>query len=679
MKRLYPYTDYYVSGTRGMNPTALGAWLMEQGATSSEDGSFSATWKPEGQMTVEVKDKLLTEGGAHRQYTRITNTTGSKKQLEVIHSLLFNGIGVDGEKLWHEDRLLFHFCCSAWQAEGQWRSATPEELGLYPAYNHYSMGTFILSSNGTWSTSKRYPLLLIEDREAGKTYYFEVESGTSWSIQVFELKSGDRPVLAVATSNTNCDIDNWSVSLEDGESYQTTTTIYGVVDGGPEEAFRALCDAKRALSIARYPTGHIPLCFNDYMNCLWGKPTGTALRPLVDAAAKAGAEVFCIDAGWYSERKDGKLAHGYFGDWTPCDVTFGDDGFQGMIQYIVSHGMIPGVWLEMEVCHIYSEFAKKHPELLLRREGEPIRISARHFLDFSKPLARQYIMDTVDMLYGYGVRYIKNDYNSSVGIGCDGPSSLAENLRQNSLAFYSLIDEILQKHPDMIIENCGSGGLRLDGLTLSHFHLQSTSDQECYYRYPSILQGVIALLPPEKAGIWSYPYPILYEKMEQLKDQPFVPDDAYIQQMASGRETVFNMVNGLFGCMYLSGDISKCDEKNAALIKQGCDAYKKIRDMIPTSYPVYPSGMLRISASGFASMGLLCPTQRTLLLGVWKIETEKTDTALFLSRYVGENATVERLYPSDEDVRYSFDSEKQILSLSFPAEENAAIALLIHY
>ncbi len=51
-----------------------------------------------------------------------------------------------------------------------------------------------------------------------------------------------------------------------------------------------------------------------------------------------------------------------------------------------------------------------------------------------------------------------------------------------------------------MIENCNSGAMRCDFGALSHFHLQSTSDQEYYDRYPSIVQGMSALMPPERAG-----------------------------------------------------------------------------------------------------------------------------------------------------------------------------------
>ncbi len=60
------------------------------------------------------------------------------------------------------------------------------------------------------------------------------------------------------------------------------------------------------------------LVFNDYMNTLNGDPTTERLLPLVAAAADAGAEVFCIDAGWYDDTGRGFDWWRSVGEWVPC-------------------------------------------------------------------------------------------------------------------------------------------------------------------------------------------------------------------------------------------------------------------------------------------------------------------------------------------------------------------------
>jgi alpha-galactosidase len=49
----------------------------------------------------------------------------------------------------------------------------------------------------------------------------------------------------------------------------------------------------------------LTVIYNEYMNTLMGDPTTARLLPLVDAVAEAGAEAFCIDAGWYDTTMQG--------------------------------------------------------------------------------------------------------------------------------------------------------------------------------------------------------------------------------------------------------------------------------------------------------------------------------------------------------------------------------------
>ncbi|MCC2728585.1 alpha-galactosidase, partial [Blautia sp. MSK22_86] len=69
--------------------------------------------------------------------------------------------------------------------------------------------------------------------------------------------------------------------------------------------------------------------------------------PLVDAAEKAGCEYFVIDAGWYA---DGNWWDSV-GEWQERRKRC-PNGVREVTDYIRSKGMIPGVWLELEVMGI---------------------------------------------------------------------------------------------------------------------------------------------------------------------------------------------------------------------------------------------------------------------------------------------------------------------------------------
>lgn len=289
--------------------------------------------------------------------------------------------------------------------------------------------------------------------------------------------------------------DGWRKVLQPGESYTAVPAIFGTVDGGVEDAIRERLRYHRSTSWT--PDILPPVCFNDYMNCLWGMPSQEKLLPLIDAAADAGCEVFCIDAGWYGNT---------LGQWQPDDGKFGVGGLQGILDTIAAHGMKPGLWLEIESVSENNPVSEVMREDLLRQGNIVIGCSGRYQFDFRRQSVRDYLESVFDRLYAMGVRYIKNDYNQTSGFGCDGADSASEGLRQTTEAFYGFIDYIREKYPDLLIENCGSGAMRTDHGIMPHFHLCSTSDQELFWNNPSILSGTIACIAPEKCGAWAYPY-----------------------------------------------------------------------------------------------------------------------------------------------------------------------------
>ncbi len=79
----------------------------------------------------------------------------------------------------------------------------------------------------------------------------------------------------------------------------------------------------------------------------------------------------------------------------------------------------------------------------------------------------------------YGVGYIKVDYNIDGGLGTEvDADSFGDGLLAHNRAYMDFIDEVTAKYPDLILENCSSGGMRMEYMSLAHSHIQSTSDQE---------------------------------------------------------------------------------------------------------------------------------------------------------------------------------------------------------
>ena len=139
--------------------------------------------------------------------------------------------------------------------------------------------------------------------------------------------------------------------------FVTVPVSVGSAAGGFDEAMDELTKYRRAIRRVNDDNEKLQVIFNDYMNCLFGDPTTDKEIPLIDKAAEAGCEYYCIDCGWYSE--------GYWwdgvGEWLPCEKRF-PGGLRKLMDYIRSKGMIPGVWLELEVMGIKCPKADRVPD-----------------------------------------------------------------------------------------------------------------------------------------------------------------------------------------------------------------------------------------------------------------------------------------------------------------------------
>lgn len=593
-------------------------------------------------LAVEVR--LCEVAGVLTETHTVTNTGTVPRRLTRFSSSYLDRIGdavTGGDATpWFEKDLRVWICHNKWTAEGQWRSYTPDELGIYPATTHdCERESYRISSLGNWSTANFQPVMLVEDTSAWRVWFMEIGGAQNWQIKLAAYTGYLHPTLSMEATACDETLGGWFVELLPGESYTAPQAVIGTVAGGFEQAAAALVAFHRADATVSCEVP--PLVFNDYMDCVWATQDPALLHPLIDRAADVGCECFMIDGGWCTNAGHAPAGTWHVGDWLLRPELYGKDGagMKELADHILARGMTPGIWFEFDACEYSVRLLREDPDSVIRRYDRPVGKAGRYFYNFRNENVRAFLKDCVRKFYDMGFRYIKNDFNQSAGIGCtyDDVPSAAEGLRQNTGAFYDFVEELYRTFPGLVIENCGSGALRADHGTLRHFHLQSTSDQEFYQKNPSILMGSCALIPPEKAGIWAYPYPVRFED-----EGTFVPDEAYFARMADGRQTVFNLVSGLSGVLYLSGRIDLADEKNTALIRQAAEIFRQNRHHLPVSRPVYPTGMHPMNARQIASFGLLDGAHMTL--AVWNTDTAEHTATIPLGNYLPAGFSVVRTF-----------------------------------
>ena len=487
-----------------------------------------------------------------------------------------------------------------------------------------------ISNTGNWSAKEYLPMAYLENTEVHTGLFWEIDHNGSWHWEIGDQNGH----FYLALGGPNETYSHWFKDLKPGESFTTVPAAVGVTGIGFDDAMGTLTDYRRKIRRKNQDNEKLPVIFNDYMNCLWGRPTAAEEYPLVDAAAEAGCEYFCIDAGWYA---DGDWWDSV-GEWEESRKRF-PEGVKKVTDYIRSKGLVPGVWLEPEVMGIRCDLAKKLPDdWFFVRHGKRVYDRSRFQLDYRNPAVRAHMDEVVDRLVSeYGVGYIKTDYNIEPGIGTElSADSVGEGMLEHERAYISWLDGLFKRHPELIIENCSSGGLRMDYGMLSRCSIQSTSDQENYLQYAVIAANAPTGVTPEQAAVWAYP---------MNHEESISPD-------ALREEVIFNMVSAMLLRIHQSGHLAKLDEERKALVKQALSVYKTIRPDIRVSRPFWPLGLAGYSDE-IVSLGLF--VEGKAYLAVWK----RSGAA--------ESVTL----PISDAVRTALDSEKIALSCIYPGPETA--------
>ncbi|MDR2566593.1 MAG: alpha-galactosidase [Bifidobacteriaceae bacterium] len=536
-------------------------------------------------LTTRIED---TGTGAYRASTQLENQGGGALMLQAVSSAVLSSllsyIGPGGANLFTAR--------NEWCSESRWASIPlygPGGLADVNPEAHGQSGrnSWALAGNSTWSAAEHLPMGLLQGRDTGRAIAWEVENNGPWR---WELNTrADSDVDLVLTGPDDL-YHSWLEELPPGGSFTTVPVSFAAAERF-DAAIGALTWHRRRSGHQRQADAGRPLVFNDYMNALMGDPTSTKLRPLIAAAAEAGAEVFCIDAGWYDDDGDWWPS---VGAWEPSKKRFGAQGLKGVLDLIRRSGMKPGLWIEPEVIGIRSPVADELPEdAFMRRGGRRIVEQERYFLDLRSNAARVYLDAVFDRLIGdYGVRYFKWDYNVTPGVGPDtDAASPGAGLLGHCRALRDWTSSLRSRHPEVILEACSSGAQRTDQAWLSLFDLQSTSDQQDYRLYPAIAAAAPMIMRPEQAGNWAYPHSLM--TLEQV---------------------AFNLVTGLSGRLYLSGYLNGLDRQQFALVREAAGLYPRVIAHQAASLPSWPLGLPSWDAP---VMALATSTEDETLLFVW--------------------------------------------------------------
>ena len=496
-----------------------------------------------------VRHKVRWEAGLQAVIVscEFENTGEKPVTLDLLSSVNISGMTpfTEGDA---SGALYLHRIRSMWSAEGRVQTQSIEEAMLERSWTGHALRICKFGQCGSMPVRDYFPFAAVEDRKAGATWAVQLACPSSWQM---EIRRKD-DCLNLMASLADGDFGHWAKTVQPGETFETPEAYLTAGEGNMDRVSQRLLTVHRR-NMPR-PDAEPPVMFNEYCTT-WGNPTHENLKKIAESLEGRGIEFLVIDAGWYRKAGDGWSDCG--GDWIPEEKVMFPQGLKATADMIRSHGMKPGIWFEPETCAPESDLYKRE-EFLLTRYGTVVDTDCRHFLDLRKEETHAYLEKRViGLLKHCGFEYIKVDYNDCIGMGCDDPDSLGEGLRQNMQGTLRFFRRMREAVPGLYIENCSSGGHRLEPSMMAVSDMASFSDAHECPEIPIIAVALHRVILPAQSQIW-----------------------AVLRASDSIRRINYSLINTFLGVMCLSGDVDRLTDEQWKKAEEGIDFYRRIRHII---------------------------------------------------------------------------------------------------
>ncbi|MEW5981928.1 MAG: glycoside hydrolase family 36 protein [Acidobacteriota bacterium] len=296
-----------------------------------------------------------------------------------------------------------------------------------------------------------------------------------------------------------------------------------------------------------------------------------AMRTEIDRAARVGAEVFVVDAGWY-------LGAGAGGRWDfasglgnlTADPEKFPSGLRALADYAHARRLLFGIWVEPERISLEVSARLGIPASWLATEagrydpGQPASNQTHAQVCLGAQAARDWLVGRLsELLDKTQADYLKWDNN--IWVTCtrtDHGHGAANGPFVHVQGLYDVLSRLRARYPNLLIENCSGGGNRLDLGMLAYTDVAWMDDRTS----PSIrvrhnLEGLSAALPA-----------------------------SYLLSFVMGEDGEFDPA--LWVRSRMPGVLGLGDGSTAALeeVTAGISDYKKLRDFLlsPATYLLTP-------------------------------------------------------------------------------------------
>lgn len=356
--------------------------------------------------------------------------------------------------------------------------STGTRADFAPMVRSFATGdTLELHPNGGRSSDGFLPFFNIETTAAGSARRGGVVAAIGWS-GTWQTVMARRSAKAISLAAGQRTFD---AHLRPGETVRTPRVAFMLWEGSDEfsgnNKFRRFILARHTHKVGGKPTiypvtagfnwGAYPSPCNEY-SCL----TESWAVAVVKQHRYYGIrpEAYWLDAGWYPGSRESNWYEAA-GNWTPAKDRF-PNGFKTVTKEIHDGGQKFLVWFEPERVQPGTMWRKAHPEYMLHADGSHFTTAEQDtdkgsaLMNLANPEAVEWMSGEIcSLMKDNGIDYYRQDFNiqpEGFWQNNDEPGRRGITEAKYIEGLYRFWDNILERVPGSLIDNCASGGRRID-------------------------------------------------------------------------------------------------------------------------------------------------------------------------------------------------------------------------
>ncbi|MGM0640967.1 MAG: alpha-galactosidase [Thermotogota bacterium] len=386
----------------------------------------------------------------------------------------------------------------------------------------------------------------------GEIFFGLVKWSGNWKIEV-QKQLYER--IAVTMGLNEWD---FNIFLNPGKCFETPEIVFGYTNQGFDYMTHCLHSYTRKKILPENNSDtQKKVLYNSWEATLFDVNEENQ-KELAKKAADIGIELFVMDDGWFGNRNDDSKG---LGDWFVNKNKF-PDGLTPLIEYVNKLGMDFGLWVEPEMVNPNSELYRKHPEWVLHFPNRP-KTEKRNqlILNIAKQEVKEYILEFMnDLLNNHNIKYIKWDMNRYV-FESGWPEKNSEKQKEIWYYYvknlYDIMISLRKNHPEVIFENCSSGGGRVDLGIMNFYDEVWPSDNTNPFDRQYIQEGFSMV----------YPTSIMRSWVTDWEGKNTYPLD-------------FRFKVSMAGSLGIGSNLKEFDIKDIEIAKKNIELYKQIRNVI---------------------------------------------------------------------------------------------------